>query len=570
MPSADHARPEYLAADGLVVHHYNRFGRVKDYDFSTFPVAEPMQRSLARLFAARCVPHRWTAHGTSNHHWLQLRLFAEFLSRQEPPPSDLDDLTVVLIRRWREHVLKSSGHLGFANVASLLRDDARLQTGPMTDELARRVKRSQSKIQSYTEDEFDRIRLAAKRIFRAALQRIEDNAVHLERWRAGEFPEGNRDWLVGEGLDLLARTGEFPHCVYPGGGKAPLKQYCEAFGDRETRWQRLFLTRYEAVSLGVLLLAEYGWNLSVIDQADVPRALPDPGEDGHPTFRISLEKARRGRGQHYETRNVTDSGAASPGRLITQALRATRFARAVVEQLAPGTGRLVVWRTAHLSRKRVDLDRHPPIGPFSFGVDSTSAREWAQRQGFSGSPFRRGRRTVIALDRREPGQHSQDTHDRDYVLVDKRVQDEAVEVIAAGVEDAVGRARAAVLVAELRDAPTSGDLETATADCSGYGNSPYPSPNGGCGATFLMCLGCSNAHIHPGHHPRLAHLHHALANLRSVLLPAGWEADWAESYARLDDLKRKIGDGVWAQGLASVTETDREIITDLLTGALDA
>ena len=30
-------------------------------------------------------------------------------------------------------------------------------------------------------------------------------------------------------------------------------------------WQRLFLTREEAVALGVLLLAEFGWNLSVID-----------------------------------------------------------------------------------------------------------------------------------------------------------------------------------------------------------------------------------------------------------------------------------------------------------------
>jgi hypothetical protein len=176
---------------------------------------------------------------------------------------------------------------------------------------------------------------------------------------------------------------------------------------------------------------------------------------------------------------------------------------------------------------------------------------------------------VIALDRREPGQHSQDTHDRDYVLVDKRVQDKAVEVIATGAEDAVGRARTAVLVAELRDAPTPGDLETATADCGDYDHSPYPSPDGGCGASFLMCLGCTNAHIHPGHHPRLAHVHHALANLRSVLPHGTWETDWADAYARLGDLKRKIGDGVWAQGLARVTETDREIINDLLTGALD-
>jgi hypothetical protein len=57
--------------------------------------------------------------------------------------------------------------------------------------------------------------------------------------------------------------------------------------------------------------------------------------------------------------------------------------------------------------------------------------------------------------------------------------------------------------------------------------------------------------------------------LRSVLPHGTWETDWADAYARLGDLKRKIGDGVWAQGLARVTETDREIINDLLTGALD-
>jgi hypothetical protein len=73
----------------------------------------------------------------------------------------------------------------------------------------------------------------------------------------------------------------------------------------------------------------------------------------------------------------------------------------------------------------------------------------------------------IALDRREPGQHSQDTHDRHYVLPDERVRAEAIEVIAAGAEDAVDHARKAVLAAELRDQPDPGDAETATAACSG-------------------------------------------------------------------------------------------------------
>ena len=100
----------------------------------------------------------------------------------------------------------------------------------------------------------------------------------------------------------------------------------------------------------------------------MPLASPDQGEDGHPTYRIPLEKPRRGPGRHYETRNVTDHGAGSPGRLITQALQATRFARAIVEELAPGTDRLIVWRTGTAGPRRADLDRHPPVGPFCFGI----------------------------------------------------------------------------------------------------------------------------------------------------------------------------------------------------------
>ena len=172
----------------------------------------------------------------------------------------------------------------------------------------------------------------------------------------------------------------------------------------------------EAAALSVLLLAEFGWNLSVIAGLEVPMASPDQGEDGHPVYRISLEKRRRGPGRHHEIRNVTDHGAGSPGRLITQALEATRYARAIVEERAPGTSRLIVWRAGNATPRRTDTDARLPVGPFRFGVTSDAAREWAQAEGLPGSPFLRGRRTVVALDRREPGQQSQDTHDRHYVL----------------------------------------------------------------------------------------------------------------------------------------------------------
>ncbi|TVZ06298.1 hypothetical protein EAS64_02375 [Trebonia kvetii] len=570
LPDGDHARPDYVTTNeqgGLVVRHYNRHGQVLEFDFSELPVAPPMQASLAALFAARCTPAYWSVHRTSKTAWVHLRSFAQFLAQQQRPPRDLDDLTPELVRQWRS----SCDYMCWIVIAAMLRADARLQAGHAADELARRRKPARSKVQSYSEAELGEVRKAARRQFRSALQRINDNALHLQRWRDGTIAEGSRDWVIGEGLDLLARTGALPKYTDKNGRLTVKGRYRIAFGGSSgaATWQRLFLTREAAAALGVLLMAEFGWNLSVIDTLAVPVASPDQGSDGHPTYHISLEKPRRGPGRSHETRNVTDHGAGSPGRLITQALAATRFARAIVEETAPGTNRLIVWRSNQPGRPQADGDRLPPVGPFSFGVHSDAGSTWARAAGLGGSPFRRGRRTVVALDRREPAQHSQETHDRAYVLPDKRVQAQAVEVIAGGAEDAAARARTVVLVAQVRDQPDPGDVETATADCCSPDDSPWPSPGGGCGASFLLCLACPNARVHAGHHPRLAHLHEALGSLRSVLPPAAWAADWRDAHERLEDLRERVGEGPWTRALARVTDADRALIHHLLTGNLD-
>lgn len=575
LPPADHARPGALAFDGLVVQHHNSAGRAKEYDFSTLPVAPPMQRSLAALFAARCVPHRWTSHRSSEGYWVQVNGFATYLSELEQPPGDLDGLTSALVKRWRLHRLERPGGYGaVTTMVRLLRDDPRLQSGLVADELARRVPEPKWGTQSYAQAEFDRIMTMARQAFRSALLRIEENARHLQQWSDGAFTEGTQGWLIGEALNHLAATGDVPrYRTRSKYGAGAVKRHAKALGgDRATNtWQRLFLTRHEAVSLGVLLMAEYGWNLAVIDKAEVPRATPDSGPDGRPTYRIPVEKKRRGAGRYFETRNVTDDGASSSGRLITQALAATRFARAVVEELTPGTDRLIIWRHHRPGRGIAlkDGERLAPVGPFNFGVPPNAPGEWARSQGLGGSPFRRGRRTVNAIDRREPGQNSQSTHDRHYVLPDRRVQEASVTIIAAGAENAAALARRTVLVAELREEADQRDVPTATADCVDYANGPYPAPDGGCGASFLMCLGCRNARVHPGHHSRLAHLHQALANLHSILQPGEWETNWEDPFLRLGDLKNKVGAGQWAQALDRVTDADRELIDDLLTGDLD-
>ena len=144
LPAGGHARPEYLVADadgGLTVRHYNREGRAREYHFTQLPVPAPMQASLAALFAARCTQDRWSKHITSASAWRCIRRFAGFLAGLEPVPRDLDELTAAIVRQWRVSLpAGAGGHRLFQEVSSLLREDRRLQAGPVADELARRTK----------------------------------------------------------------------------------------------------------------------------------------------------------------------------------------------------------------------------------------------------------------------------------------------------------------------------------------------------------------------------------------------------------------------------------------------
>jgi hypothetical protein len=191
LPDGGHARPEYLIEDeqgGLTVRHYNRHGQIREYDFASLPVSATMQHSLAAVFAERCTPGRWASHNTSSSEWRYIQRFAKFLAGRIRPPWDLDDLTVRLVQEWREATLREGDHRAFTRTSSLLRDDSRLQAGSVADELAQRRKVVRGSVQSYSGAEFDEVTTAARRMFRAALQRINDNARHLQRWRDGAFP----------------------------------------------------------------------------------------------------------------------------------------------------------------------------------------------------------------------------------------------------------------------------------------------------------------------------------------------------------------------------------------------
>ncbi|UQI49841.1 hypothetical protein M1P56_35725 (plasmid) [Streptomyces sp. HU2014] len=579
LPTTPFRRPAVLGDDpsDVVVRHTTKQGSTRAYDFGRLPMAPAMQRSLAVLFATKCTSGAWTSLRTSEGTWRHLHALGEFLSRQETPPADVPDLTAAMWSAWRlsRRTKAQTGYDQVMVTQLLLRADSRLPH-EVRAVMARRLLEPKVQERAFEPDEFRRIKTAARRTFRSALLRIRENTELLNAWHNGDFAPESRKWAIGEALDLLARTGDLPRRFGPDGKtRQVVPHYAKLLGGGapDHTWKRLFLTRLEAAAIGVLLVTEFGFNGTTMSEMPVPRAVPDSGEkSGVRVYRLELEKRRRHAGHHFESRNFTDHGADSAGRLISDALEATAHARAYVADRAPEIDRLLVWRSKGNKSEAAtnSVGELIRVGPFGLGAGTDAAALWARKQGLPSKVLRRGRKTVNVVHRREPGQNTQDTHDRVYVLPEPQVQEAAVEVIADGVTDAIEAARRTVLRAQLADAPQTGDQETATASCSDFEHSPFTPSGTGCRASFMLCTACPNARVAPVHHPRLAHLHAALENLRSVLDPALWMADWFDAHARLEDLRQRLGAEVWKQAQQRVSDMDRQIIDDLLNGHFDS
>ncbi|MEU1690006.1 hypothetical protein ABZ590_00015 [Streptomyces hirsutus] len=544
----------------------NKAGHGKTFDFAELPAPEAMRRSLAAAFAVQA--RRWESHLTAYNYWLRLVWFARFLADQERPPQDLDEVTAAMIKRWRtRHIGSNAGKQILTSVRGVLVHDPRLSKGPVAEELARRLPRAKPSKQSFTEAERQKVRLAARRQFRTALLRIRENTLVLERWRADGLPEGSKEWRLGQILDFLARTGDVPRTLLPSGQTTVTNRRVLDGRSVDRTWGRLFLTRGELTALAVLLTDQFGWNLAVYDRMPAPTTTPSAGETTTVTYQVQVEKRRAGAGRWFSTENITDSGADSVGRLITHALEATAHGRGLAARLAPGTDLLMTARASITGGHPQDLDRPRPVGPLVFGIATGDVKGWVEHHQLGGSPFQRARRTTVTREGR-PLQHTRGTHESVYVLPDKNVQEAAQEVIESGAQEALDLARKIAFAGHLTSTANPDHSETATADCEDETTTPWPSPDGGCGANFLLCLACTNAHVHPGHHPRLAYLHEQMGGLRSALPDHMWHQHWNDHWQRLEDLRGKVGPATWAGALARVTGTDHEIVDLLLKGAL--
>ncbi|MYQ81642.1 MULTISPECIES: hypothetical protein [unclassified Streptomyces] len=553
---------------GLKVTVVNNRGASKVYDFAVLTelgVPEPMQVSLARVFAAQS--RRWNRHSAATSYWSAVRAFALFLRDQGHPARDLDEVSPAVLKLLRNTFTMAPGkRLNLGNLLRLLRRDPRLNQGLAAEELARPAGRSATTRQSMDEDERQQVRLAAQREFRAALLRIRENTVHMGRYRSGELAEGSPEWRIGRILDHLAATGDVPRTT---GGSTPMVANAKLLGGMQPSqtWGRLFLTRPELIALAVLMTDRWGWNLSMHNHLPVPVRTPSAGEANTITYQVQVEKHRAGEGRWWDTENITDSGAESKGRLITQALEATAHGRALAARLAPGSDLLMVYRLFHANTQHRDRDRPPHVGPLGFGLVNYDAANWKKRHGLARSPFQPLRRTTT-VDEGQPLQHKQGTHESVYVLPDKRVQKNVRKIIAAGAEEALQQARDVTYMGQLTAAPAPGDEETVTSDCSASEPSPWPAPGGGCEAGFMSCLACTNSRVHDGHHPRLALLRKHLISLRGVLSDRHFDRTWREPLLRLDNLRERVGEAVFDAALHRATDRDRMIVGHLLKGDL--
>lgn len=222
--------------------------------------------------------------------------------------------------------------------------------------------------------------LIAQRQFRAAWLRISENTRLLDRWRAGDITEGSREWMLGRVLDHVALTGDVPRTLLPGGQSTVTNHGLLGGCGAEKTWGRLFLTTGKLTALAVLMTDRFAWNLSVYDRLPTPTRGPSAGEKATVTYQVQVEKRRSGSGRWFSTENITDSGAASPGRLITQALAATAHARRLADSLEPGTDLLMACRTYRTEPKHTNLDRPAPVGPVSFGVSDYLGKWWGTKR----------------------------------------------------------------------------------------------------------------------------------------------------------------------------------------------
>lgn len=431
LPASPHQRPRPLQ-DLVVVHVDEKGEKTARYDFGALPIPPRLQHEFAALVADRARPTgSWRNLPTSRQGWQMVGQFARWLAAQDTTPTQIAEIDRATWLRWTMSRSSAAGGRRAVRVLTLLlRDHPELPVGTRR-EMGRRQPDGQSFEPSYNDEELGRIVGHARRVFRAAHDRIGANVAHLRAFRSGLFAENSKDFRLGQALEVLAGAGDVPHRRLPASGTryVPVDVAAVLGGSvAEVTWKRLFLDDYEAFAALVLIACEQGWNYTTI--AELPTPTNTGGTPDRPLYSIQLEKRRRYPPHRYETRLLLDDGPRSAGRLLTRILAATAPARALRAIHEAPSDRLLLFRLATVKGVRGESFGSAGYVTDEIGGANGAQLKWRADTG-SRVNFRRIRKAVNVRYLRQPNQNGRNTHDEVYVLTDPGTALEVESVIAA-------------------------------------------------------------------------------------------------------------------------------------------
>ncbi|WP_030331038.1 hypothetical protein [Streptomyces sp. NRRL B-1381] len=592
LPQAGWERESELDPTGLIVRAVGEHGEdLGTWDFTDTPGPDSFRRELVLLFS-RYGRARWASWDTYRTRARILRRFLQDAAAAEPPITAIQQISATWWQEWSQvsrgrqyfgPVLQASAHLPEPTRAHL----ASWRRRPAADRLVAKPKQAHSKA------ELKAVRDAAAETVRTARLRIRDNVALMERWRAGELTEGSRDWLVGQLLDHVARTGDVPRyrCARRLPPATRYRVGDDAIGMSLTG---LFPTFAEAGAAAVLLIIHEGWNLSVLKKMQVPAYWPNADEDSEApaVHRVATDKARRGKRLRHASNNLVDAGEGSSGWAMRQTLDLTRQARLTLHELGRPSSLLLLAR-----RKRGGPEN---LDAFLKGQALEEAIwDWAASQRAAGvrlpprisaQPLRHSAQVHHGRARN----NTEVTQAKDYLFKDEKVRDDSRAAVEAGLAKAVEHARDRVemrLVAkatgdsdfdvgevakaagvdrETAMAIVTGRLKTPVASCTDFENSDFSEAGKPCEASFLLCFACRNAVATARDLPRVAYLHQVMEGLRATATPAVWAADWESHHARISDFLSTYTSPEMRDGLVSaLSGSDKHLIDRMLDRRLD-
>ncbi|MGW6508915.1 hypothetical protein ACWGCP_15385 [Streptomyces niveus] len=521
----------------------------------------------------------WTTRATCGSYAKTVRAFLSRAAEADPPVASGALITPAF---WKSWMLCSAASARLRRLVLLI-PSVPAETRSVV--LTRHGVRRRDPQGSYSLREFQAIRATAARVVRQMHSRIEHGTGVVARWRAGASA-GCEEEARGELLDQIIRTGTVPHRVDAATGRRRLLR--EVPGGMASALAQIYPAPFEMAACAVLLVCQEGWNLSVLEDMEIPDFWPnaDGDEQAPAIHRVSIDKPRRGARLRHSTNSLVDAGAGSTGQLLRQMVESTRWARETLEHLGMPSRGLLLARRSMTSVRKEEW--------FSTGRNAQHLIElWAAREGLDGSApdrpalrCRTLRRTVQAMSC-GPRQNTAAVHRDVYLLRDEQVRAASTRVVAEGLAAAVTDAEQRTRMRKATGAdparwreelglPASsaaqlaaGGLDTAAAACTDFEHSPF-SASGPCAVSFLMCFACPNAVATDRHLPRIVYLLQALESLRSTVGAAVWAADWAVHTMRVEDFVRTHTTTAalpWL--LTEITDADRAAIDRMLDRRLD-